>query len=282
MRLERPLVMNDNQHFLSLDQIKMEELNILLAFDAFCKEHSFSYSLAYGTLLGAVRHGGFIPWDDDIDVLMPRPDYERMLSMNEPISRSLNLGFANIRQSNNGDPLYPSTYTKLINKDIETSESYAAIALNQRLFIDIFPIDGIDDVTSPQSNFLKNYWKKSLLLASCLAHSESPIKEAARALLRVIASDPYLLASKLDDSLQSLDWESSTLVSDISSSSPKFFWTLPKDEFMTTEEMEFEGHVFPVMKCWQQALENWYGPDYMELPPEDKRITHKMKAWRLS
>jgi lipopolysaccharide cholinephosphotransferase len=62
---------------LNLEQRKKISLDLLLAFDSFCQTNGIKYSIAYGTLLGAVRHKGFIPWDDDIDVLLPRSDYER-------------------------------------------------------------------------------------------------------------------------------------------------------------------------------------------------------------
>ncbi len=64
---------------MSLEEIKETELNILVDFDKLCKENNLYYTLCGGTLLGAIRHKGFIPWDDDIDVLMPRPDYDRLL-----------------------------------------------------------------------------------------------------------------------------------------------------------------------------------------------------------
>ena len=73
---------HDTEHaYLTLDQIHAEELETLVDFDEFCNEHGLRYSLAGGTLLGAVRHKGFIPWDDDIDVGMPREDYERFLQI---------------------------------------------------------------------------------------------------------------------------------------------------------------------------------------------------------
>ena len=67
---------------LTLDEIKKTELEILLSFDKVCRENGLKYSMCAGTLLGAVRHKGFIPWDDDIDVCMPRPDYEKLIRLN--------------------------------------------------------------------------------------------------------------------------------------------------------------------------------------------------------
>ena len=73
----------ERQRSLTTREVQLLELEILKAFDAFAKKHSIPYHLAYGTLLGAVRHKGFIPWDDDIDVLVPRPEYERLLDLLE-------------------------------------------------------------------------------------------------------------------------------------------------------------------------------------------------------
>ena len=75
-------VIRDKMKKLTLDEIKKTELEILLYFDRICRKNGLKYSMCAGTLLGAVRHQGFIPWDDDIDLSMPRPDYEQLNEMN--------------------------------------------------------------------------------------------------------------------------------------------------------------------------------------------------------
>lgn len=78
--------MNDNT-LLSLDEVHRELLKILVRFDVFCKEHELRYSLSGGTLLGAVRHKGFIPWDDDIDLNVPRPDWDKLVSLRDELKK---------------------------------------------------------------------------------------------------------------------------------------------------------------------------------------------------
>ena len=81
--------------YLTLAELQGELLKLLLRFDAFCKERGLRYSLDSGTLLGAVRHKGFIPWDDDVDVDMPRPDYERLMAFEKELPEGLHLVNAN-------------------------------------------------------------------------------------------------------------------------------------------------------------------------------------------
>lgn len=76
---------------LSIEELHQKELELLEAFDAFCSEHGLRYSLTAGTLLGAIRHKGFIPWDDDIDVCMPRPDYDRLATLAGELPAGLRL-----------------------------------------------------------------------------------------------------------------------------------------------------------------------------------------------
>lgn len=118
------------------------ELNMLMLFDAVCKKYNLKYFVAYGTLLGTIRHKGFIPWDDDIDVFMMRDDYQKLLKVapgeiSEPYffqnvyTDSIVCGISKIRDSRTTAIEFPEM----------------GISLNQGIFIDIFPLDSTDDGT---------------------------------------------------------------------------------------------------------------------------------------
>ena len=132
--------------FLELKKIELEMFKYYLAI---CEKHDLKYFLIGGTLLGAVRHKGFIPWDDDIDIGMPRPDYEKFLLVaQKELPEHIFL------QTHNTDIEYPNCFAKLRNSDttfIETS--CKKLKINHGIYIDIFPLDGC--CISP-------YWKYRL------------------------------------------------------------------------------------------------------------------------
>ena len=122
---------------MTLAEIQAREYELLKQFDAYCKRHGLTYCLCGGTLLGAVRHKGFIPWDDDIDLMMPRADYERLrdLARGEPVSDCLRVRYP-------GDAGYPYGFMKAVDartvvyeRNITRDEQRAGLAL------DIFPLD---------------------------------------------------------------------------------------------------------------------------------------------
>ena len=133
----------DSMNALTKEELKIVEFNILKDVACFCRMHNIRYFLCGGTLLGAIRHNGFIPWDDDIDVCMPRPDYERLLSLAEDFNHATYKLIAN--------PLGHSLdaiYAAIINTDIPCVNMYTDTMRSSYLWIDIFPVDGFaaDDI----------------------------------------------------------------------------------------------------------------------------------------
>lgn len=138
--------------------LQLRLLRILKAFDKTCREHGLRYYLEDGTLLGAVRHGGFIPWDDDVDIMMPRPDYERLIRhsrewLPEPYEF---VCFEN-------DPKYPLQFGKVQDASTTLIERPHLYYLGGA-YIDIFPIDGVPDTEKEQQRHDRRYHRlKSLL-----------------------------------------------------------------------------------------------------------------------
>ncbi len=118
---------------LGMDELKEIEKAMLVRLDDICREHGLRYSIAYGTLLGAMRHGGFIPWDDDVDIVMPRPDYEKLLALRFSDGKYRILDYRNERH-------YYYPYAKMIDTRTTLIEHYR-VDRPMGVFIDIFPMD---------------------------------------------------------------------------------------------------------------------------------------------
>lgn len=264
-----------NNNCLTDTEIKQEELRILRSFDAFCKERGLRYSLAFGTLLGAVRHQGFIPWDDDIDVCMPRPDYEMLLSLAEQLEGQFGLRIASAR----GDQPYPIPFSKVVDPAIQVRESSLAIDLDESLWIDVFPVDGVQMPDTEFKKLLKAQWNGMRMLGITLHRNPSCIKEMAQRIIRRFSPSPLKIAKAMDDALRVLDFSGAAYVSFVAGSNPGSSALFEKQRFLETVPMAFEGKEFPVMACWKEHLTSFYG-DYMQLPPPNQRFSHGVNAWR--
>src|SRR5690554_3002324 len=145
---------------INLNKLQEIELEVLEYFNELCITNDLSFSLGYGTLLGAVRHQGFIPWDDDIDVIMPRPDFEKLLELlkYERLSPEFSYGFLD-----NSNYVYP--YLKIYYKNSVVVERKLETKFTQTpIWIDVFPIDGI-----PKNKIkAKLYFSLSILIRNLL------------------------------------------------------------------------------------------------------------------
>lgn len=268
--------------YLTLRETQNASLELLKEFDALCAENNLRYDLAGGTLLGAVRHQGFIPWDDDVDVSMPRPDYERLLQLQVegklvlPSNRTL----VSLR-----DGSFLRHYAKYCRIDLIRDSTYQSDEDSPFLGIDVFPHDGIPSDMNEFKRQVKEIRKtrKLLLLSVSRPHVSSQGKAAA------IAKDvirPFLklygskrLAKKLDSICQQVDFETAEYTAGITGMyGLAERWR--KEEWLPQTRLRFEDTEFPTYENFDIYLSHIYG-DYMKLPPESKRPVPTDKFYRV-
>lgn len=266
---------------LSLDEMKAVEAGILQHFDKYCKAKGLRYSLAEGTLIGAARHKGFIPWDDDIDVIMPREDFEKFRASYQDER------FQIIQPSK--DSCFPYFYIRLSDNKttVKFEGEYADAKVNYYeggLWIDILPIDNFPD----SDEELRKTERKLLLLFKmyraqkrrgwCKQHSFA--RNMAWVLTKAISYPipTEWMRKKLEKMMVQYNNEETKR---------KGFWTnywhhpwiFPARVFDGYTELEFEGQKFPVIAGYDEYLRSEYG-DYMKLPPKEKQIAqHDFKSY---
>lgn len=263
---------------LTLREIQLEELSLLSYFDEFCNRNRLKYSLVYGTLIGAARHKGFIPWDDDIDVAMPRPDYEKLLSLRS----SFNSGAIELIADKFNHSL-DATYAAVINRDIPCKNTYSMTKRSQYLWIDVFPVDGFtEDYEKMESIYRQSqFLQKIVTLASARMFKGKTVLHALGKLFIVPFCRLYGInrcLKKMDSLAKTYPYESAKYVGIIA-------WgegvkeKLLKTDFENMTTIEFEERQFSVMSCWKEYLDNMY-TDYTKLTPIEMRVGHNIIAYK--
>lgn len=268
------------REYLTLEEVKREELLMLLKFQRFCNEHSLRFSLAGGTLLGAVRHGGFIPWDDDIDLCMPRPDWDRLIALSDEYE----VETGEVIGSYPGSNLENTPFIKVLSKEImvHAEKEYESTML----WLDVFPVDGLpDEECAIEKAYSRADSVRSLVMAasSTAASGRNAARRLAKTVLCPVLRVPAirsLLCGRLDAHARSVAYGTTKTVGAVTWGLYGAGEAMPLEAFEDQATVEFEGHKLPCMSCWHAYLTGIYG-DYMKLPPEDKRVAHGMKAWRV-
>ncbi len=240
------------------------ELDMLRAFIAVCEKHDLTYFLIGGTALGAVRHGGFIPWDDDIDVGLPREDYEKFLSVAQT-----DLPEGLFLQTPDTDPEYMTCFSKIRNSNTTFWESSVKhLNINHGVFIDIFPLDGCEDY--------ERFAKRSRLLGIRAASRFKYPRGFKAKLGGILAALRYPSAKGARDRMRALwkevPYATAEYVINYGGAYGKKE-RMPKEIYGKGTAGSFEGLTVMLPEKTDEYLTRLYG-DYMTPPPPEKRIAH--------
>lgn len=266
-------------HEITLTEQKEILQKILMFFHDFCEKNNLTYYLTGGTLLGAVRHKGFIPWDDDIDVCMPRNDYEKLLD-------TFNDAHGAFRVISARDKQFYLPFAKVV--DTRTCMKEAVDSnFELGIFIDIFPIDNMSDDYNTAYSLYRDVKKyrtalmfKNVKISDQRAFYKNVILAFGKIALSLIPRS-YII-KKIDKHSQRYNSAQATYyVGMVCAAFYEKREILKSEWFSGKCLLDFEGKQFWAPKGYDAFLTQLYG-DYMQLPPVEKRVTHHDSiAWMI-
>lgn len=254
---------------IELNELHKIQLDILLDFSKFCEENDINYTIAYGSLIGAVRHKGFIPWDDDIDVVVPRQDYMKLVEIFNNRDSIYKLS------SIYNNPDYPYCQIKIQDtRTILIENNWRKIGIN----IDIFPLEGL-----PSTKIIQYIHLSSCkILRHIIGYKKLIIKNQIKTSKKISLFIIKLLLSQftlnyfinlLDKLARKYSYVNSKYVANLVWGTYDFKEKFDKELFESFDKMEFEGNIFMVPADYKKILTQIYG-DYMKLPPENTQKSH--------
>lgn len=265
-----------------MNVIQAEELRLLIEFDRICRKYDIIYSLSFGTLIGAIRHQGFIPWDDDVDVSMTRSEYNKFLAV---VEKELHSDF--FFQTKDTDPMYLYTFAKLRSRNLDFKEMCNTnIKIQEGVWLDIFIADAISDNDEEVSQYMRHIAKEKKKI-TWMVHMfadgrgnavNQAIKKTVHLFNKLTVSWnplPHKIYRSVTEYMQQFNGKGFTRVSQVSSSSnyDEMLRTIcPESELLEVIDWEFEGHTVYVPQAYHKSLTSLYG-DYMKLPDEADRVS---------
>ena len=261
-------------------EIREVQLGILDFIDAICRENKIEYTLIGGSLLGSIRHGGFIPWDGDIDIALRRDQYEKLIPLLSKPHGNFELHY----YKNNIDY---QNYAKLFDNRT-LLKSFRDQMYNGRIgvHVDVFPYDKLPEGAEKRKQFMKDVFRRSEALAAtgfpAYISGTKWYYQFARIFLRLPLFLKYHgknreLAEEMDAFMQSYG---NTEASELAFLSSKYFDKehFPKEIFDEYEDVQFEHLTTRKIKNHGTYLKQLFG-DFMQLPPEKDRVDHEFYHW---
>lgn len=254
-----------------IEESKQIQLGILKNFIAFCNQNRLTYFIAYGTLIGAIRHHGFIPWDDDIDVQMPRADYEKLIKTFNRQQTSDRFFLVSPYDKN-----AIHSYVKIIDQRTVKIESSVRYHNNAYLGVDIdvFPLDALPDTQEEYDQYYKKVQKIYKKYAySKTEFSGKDLKSRALKLYQCLLGDGRRLIKKADAERKKCAYDASGYVGTLTSFYDYYNDRHNKEAYEHGVPVLFEGIEVTAPVGYDRVLRDIYG-DYMQLPPIEEQKTH--------
>jgi lipopolysaccharide cholinephosphotransferase len=250
-----------NKKMLSLPEIKKVETELLYIVDKICRENNLRYWVCAGTLLGTVRHGGFIPWDDDIDIHMPLDDYYKLLKL---LPRDEYHDVIGMGASENY--CFHDVFAKFVDKRTILEENIGTVKKINPLWVDIFPVIGVPEDEKERLNFFARY--------------EELVKKIWEDFYAQ-DGDSTVFSKWMPEQMKFLemyDFNKSKYVGFVGSAYSVKDYRL-RSVYDKTLRMKFENIEVNVPGEYEECLVGLYGNTWMELPDESQRVQHNIKVY---
>lgn len=251
-----------------IERLHDDILSIMDEIERICTENNIRYYLAFGSLLGAVRHRGFIPWDDDLDIFMPREDFNRFMDIAPKLLKDkFQLRWANTEKN------YFLYFAKVVLRGTLFCEKKRLQEENEGIFLDIFPLDYSTKYNKVlEIRYFLILQIRQLLYVKGLRYDNSLLSVIRKFIAKRCTSVQLL---KLLERIANTPYKKNrTCYINFPSSVTLKSQVFPIEWFGNGRYAEFDGRMYKVPNNPEKILEQTYGANFMELPPESKRVTH--------